>query len=99
VKRNPGRILGIYIRDVSIDERDAAVRLIGDELRTSHIEMLLVADTLTAAEHAVTKGLITADALPKIGARKAKDEQAPTLAEQAPVVAAVSGVTNQNEGA
>lgn len=84
VREYPGRIQQIYIRDVTLEERATAVREIIKEIRTSKVEMLLVPDTSTAAEHAVQHGFITADALPDIRADKATDEQDPTLLEQLP---------------
>jgi phosphatidate phosphatase APP1 len=58
VRENPGRIRAIYIRDVTMGERDATVRAIAREVRSSGVEMLLVEDTASAAEHAATTGLI-----------------------------------------
>lgn len=82
VREFPNRIKNIYIRDVSLDEREGAVRKIIKEIRDQGVEMLLVPDTITAAQHAVERGLICADALPSIHADKAADEQAPTVAEK-----------------
>lgn len=73
VKTFPGRIRAIYIRDVTLDERDAAVRTIADALRQDAVEMLLVPDTVAAAEHAVERGFIDAGLLPSIRAEKSQD--------------------------
>jgi phosphatidate phosphatase APP1 len=97
VRAYPGRIKGIYIRDVSLGERDDAVSLIITELHETGVEMVLAADTVAAAEHAVQQGLVTADALPRIRQNKIKDEQAPTIAEQIPGVSTL--VTPTEPGA
>jgi phosphatidate phosphatase APP1 len=90
VREYPGRIQAVYIRDVTLDERDGSIRNIIKAAHESGVEMLLVPDTVTAAQHAVERGFITKDALPDIRAEKAKDQQAPTLAEQIPVVGPVA---------
>jgi phosphatidate phosphatase APP1 len=90
VHQYPGRIQAIYIRDVSLEDRDGSIRNIIKAANERGVEMLLVPDTVTAAEHAVGRGFITSDALPDIRAEKAKDQQAPTLAEQIPVVGPVA---------
>ncbi|MBH8556993.1 phosphatase domain-containing protein [Hymenobacter negativus] len=57
VRRHPGRIEAIYIRDVQIPERAALVGPIIGELSAEHVPMLLSADYTTAA-HAVGLGLV-----------------------------------------
>lgn len=52
VAEYPGRILGIYIRDVSGKSRDAEVGAIADEVKKEGTEMLLLPETLSAARHA-----------------------------------------------
>jgi phosphatidate phosphatase APP1 len=49
----PGRILGIYIRDVSDDKRDKEVRSIAAEVKQKGVEMMLTPETLSAARHAL----------------------------------------------
>ena len=63
VREHPGRILAIYIRDVTSAERDAEVANIAEEARILGTEMVAVPDTATAAEHASSIGLIAADAV------------------------------------
>jgi phosphatidate phosphatase APP1 len=86
VREYPGRIRVIYIRDVSLDERDADVDRISAEIRDTGVELVRVADTIAAAEHAVQHGLICAEALPDVRADKINDEQQPTLLEKLPGV-------------
>ena len=66
VREHPGRVLAVYIRDVAGAERDAEVKGIAREVRDLGPEMVLVADTAAAAEHAAAAGLIAPDAVPKI---------------------------------
>lgn len=66
VDKFPGRILGIYIRDVSPDKRDKEVHKIADYVKGKGIEMVLVDDTLKAAEHAVNMKWINQDQLADI---------------------------------
>ena len=77
VRRHPGRILAIYIRDVNLPERAALVEQVRDELRQDNVEMLLVKDTVQAAEHAAQTGLIFQEAIPAVAQDKHKDETAP----------------------
>ncbi|MBC8084189.1 MAG: DUF2183 domain-containing protein, partial [Hymenobacter sp.] len=75
VRRHPGRILAIYIRDIlRRPDRAAMVERVSEELRTDHVEMLLVQDTVQAAEHAARIGLIFQDAIPAVQDEKQKDE-------------------------
>ncbi|MBH8569239.1 DUF2183 domain-containing protein [Microvirga sp. STS02] len=58
VRRHPGRIRAIYIRDVQVPERAALVGPIIEELGREGVPMLLVADYATAAAHAAGLGLV-----------------------------------------
>jgi phosphatidate phosphatase APP1 len=83
IREYPGRILACYIRDVSIKtQRDEAVQAIADQAKALGVEMLLVADTAAAAEHAVQRGFIDPDTLPDIYAEKAEDSGKPDDLEQ-----------------
>jgi phosphatidate phosphatase APP1 len=53
VKENPGRILGVYIRDVTPDKRDKEVHQIAEDVQKQGTQMLLCEDTLAAANHAL----------------------------------------------
>ncbi len=75
VRENPGRIKAIYIRDVSTgQERDEAVNLLIQATRQFDVPMLLVADTVAAAEHAASLGIIDSDTLPEIRADRESDK-------------------------
>ncbi|HXI13258.1 MAG TPA: phosphatase domain-containing protein [Thermoanaerobaculia bacterium] len=60
VDLDPGRILAIYIRDVTVEARDAAVVKIGKTLTERGVTMILAPDTVAAVDHATKKGLIAA---------------------------------------
>lgn len=74
VRRHPGRILAIYIRDINRADRAALVEKVSEDLRQDEVEMLLVQDTVQAAEHATRTGLLFTEALPAIETDKHKDE-------------------------
>ena len=57
VRRHPGRIKAIYIRDVQVPARAALVGPIIEELKREGVTMLLVAEYATAATHATGLGL------------------------------------------
>jgi phosphatidate phosphatase APP1 len=73
VQRYPGRVLAIYIRDVKPKRRDA-VRAVADEVTSLGVPMLLVPNTVAAAEHAAAEGLIDPAALDDIRSDRAADE-------------------------
>ena len=75
VRENPGRIRAVYIRDVSKDQRDESVRELIHSTEAYDVPMLLVADTVAAAEHAATIGLIDPDTIPEIRADRRADEE------------------------
>jgi phosphatidate phosphatase APP1 len=66
VKAFPGRIRAIYIRDLSIPQKAAAVSHISETLTGQDVEMILVKDTAEAAEHAFANGWITKTALEEV---------------------------------
>jgi len=63
VREHPGRIRAVYIRDVTPGERDVEVRAIAAEVRRLGTEMVAVPDTIAAAEHAASIGLIAPEAI------------------------------------
>ena len=75
VNENPGRIRAIYIRDVSADHRDEAVRALIRLAEAENVPMMLVTDTVAAAEHAASIGLIDPDTLPEIRADRRADKE------------------------
>lgn len=75
VRDNPGRIRAIYIRDVTEDRRDEAIRELIRTTESYNVPMLLVPDTVEAAEHAASLGLIDPDTIPEIRADRRADEE------------------------
>ncbi len=75
VTQYPGRILGVYIRDVSEADRDAEVTRIAEAVRQMGTQMLLCAETLSAARHAQQMNWINADQLAAVEAECKKDDQ------------------------
>ncbi|MBD2751816.1 App1 family protein [Spirosoma validum] len=75
VKENPGRIKAVYIRDVSEDRRDEAVRELIRTTEIYNVPMMLVTDTVAAAEHAASLGLIDSDTIPEIRADRRADNE------------------------
>ena len=75
VREHPGRILAIYIRDVSKDPvRIAAIGALADQVREGGTPLVLADDTLAAARHAAEHGWIREDALGDVGEEKRADE-------------------------
>ncbi|NJY63283.1 DUF2183 domain-containing protein [Salinimicrobium sp. CDJ15-81-2] len=70
----PGRLLCIYIRDVTPDKRDGEVGEIKKKINSKGTEMELLPDTFTAARHALGMGWINKDQLDTI--RKSCEEDA-----------------------
>lgn len=59
VKQYPDRVLAVYIRDVTDSVRDQNVLKLREEVGKAGIELVLTADSLTAAGHALAMGFIT----------------------------------------
>lgn len=82
----PDRIAAIYIRDVTPenkkDSRDMNVVEIAESTTKKGVPMLLVPDTLAAAEHAVQQGYISDDSIKDIRTDKTLDAAAPTPTEK-----------------
>ncbi|PIQ20528.1 MAG: hypothetical protein COW65_14495 [Cytophagales bacterium CG18_big_fil_WC_8_21_14_2_50_42_9] len=75
VKKYPTRILAIYIRDVQLPERAQIAVAVSEELEKDKVKMLLVENTVSAAEHAAKTGLIFSEAIPAIEEDKEKDKR------------------------
>jgi phosphatidate phosphatase APP1 len=71
VKTHPGRILAVYIRDVS----SAELSLLASEFLLQGVELILVKDTTAAAAHALSKGWILPSDTEKIKDQKLEDEK------------------------
>ena len=83
-ERYPGRILAIYIREVSPgSERDAELKAMRVELEAAGVEMILAPDTVAAARHAVSLDLIDEAALAEVAGEKRREERRPGPIESA----------------
>ncbi|GAA4017782.1 App1 family protein [Deinococcus rubellus] len=59
VRRNPGRVLAVYIRKVTGAARDEGVQQLRVEVQKAGTELVLTRDSLAAAFHAMAMGLIS----------------------------------------
>ena len=84
VNKFPGRILAIYIRDVQLADREKIALDISTELK-EFVEMVVVDNTVEAAEHAAKIKLIFTDAIPEI-IQDEKQDKGETLGKE-PAVA------------
>lgn len=72
---HPGRILAIYIRNVTPHpERLTALNELVAEVKAAHSTLVIADDTLAAAQHAAEHGWIDAARLSEIGEEKREDE-------------------------
>lgn len=74
VTKFPGRILAIYIRDVQLAEREKIAIEISKGLIADKVEMVVVDNTVEAAEHAAKNKLIFTEAIPQIETDKKQDK-------------------------
>ncbi|WP_462252304.1 App1 family protein [Ferruginibacter sp.] len=74
VKRYPGRIISIYIRDVAAGTKQQIAKDIAGAIQKEGVEMILTENSVTAAEHAATAGLIFKELIPAIEQDKKEDE-------------------------
>ena len=75
VRRTPARVLAVYIR--AADDTSDLLPLVQQASQLG-VEMLLVPDTVTAANHAAERGFIQPGELPLIRQEREDDEQAGT---------------------
>ena len=69
----PGRILGIYIRNVSRNpDRPEAISRLSNRVQELGSTLVLADDTLAAAQHAASRGWISPQTLPEIRSDKEK---------------------------
>lgn len=79
----PGRILAIYIRNVSHDlKRPDAIRELAKQVAEAGSTLILADDTIPMAEHAAEMGWISPEELPEIRAEKKADEAPPSPVEE-----------------
>ncbi|RYY94818.1 MAG: DUF2183 domain-containing protein [Chitinophagaceae bacterium] len=74
VRRYPGRILAVYIRDLALPERRRVAVEIQESFKEDKVEMVLTENSVQAAEHAARTGLIFHEALPAVEEDKQQDK-------------------------
>ncbi len=82
IRRYPGRVRAIYIRDVTEDKRDKEVNDLFATAAELDVPMRLVADSYEAAEHAAANGLIKWEALARVAQDVEEDSQRPETLNQ-----------------
>lgn len=70
----PQRILAIYIRDVQLADREKIAVAVSKELGSDNVEMIILDNTIEAANHATNNGLILAGSVPQIVVDKKMDK-------------------------
>lgn len=75
VDDHPGRVLAVYIRDVSpAEERDEEIRALAEGVIAAGSDLVLAANTDEIAQHAIAKGWIRPERLGEIKGEKIKDQ-------------------------
>lgn len=74
VSKYPRRILAIYIRDVQLADREKIAIDISRAVAKEKVEMVVVDNTVEAAEHASKTGLIYSGAIPNVIEDKKQDK-------------------------
>jgi phosphatidate phosphatase APP1 len=80
VREHPGRVLAIYIRNVSRHaKRPRAIEVLAREVAEAGSSLLLAADSFAMAAHAAERGLISATALAEVVAERVAAQGVPDL--------------------
>jgi phosphatidate phosphatase APP1 len=96
VRENPGRVLAIYIRNVSRDpERHRAIEALALQVIEAGSGLLLAADSLAIAEHAAAHGLIAPDALVEVAREREVQQGEPDLKPTVEIGRASPGETRR----
>lgn len=74
VRKFPGRILAVYIRDVQLAQRERIALDISKALSADKVDMVVVDNTVEAAEHAAKAKLIFTESIPEIEEEKKQDK-------------------------
>jgi phosphatidate phosphatase APP1 len=96
VREHPGRVLAIYIRNVSRHPaRPRAIEALAREVVEAGRSLLLAADSFAMAEHAAERGLISAEALSEIIEERVEQQGEPDLKPTRKVVWPTSQETGE----
>ncbi len=91
VKQFPGRVIAIYIRDVMLADRKKIAVDVSQSMAEFKVEMVIVDNTVGAAEHAAQNGLIYTEAIPAVVQEKKEDKGEVQGKEEATVLGASEG--------
>jgi len=80
-EHHPGRVRAIYIRDVGRGRSD--LDALASEARKHGTELVVIGDSVSAARHAASIGLIRDDDIAAVAADRRADESMPSPLEQA----------------
>nr|WP_246351064.1 App1 family protein [Deinobacterium chartae] len=83
VRKHPGRFRAVYIRDVVGGVRAEVVRKIAAEVEAMGVPMLLVSDTVEAARHAESLGLILPQQVEQVAEGAQREAEKPSPLEVA----------------
>ncbi len=86
VKKFPGRVLAIYIRDVQLEQREKIAIKIREDLSSEKVEMLIIDNAVEAAEHAAKIGLIFTEEISGIIHEKEQDKGQVEGKEEAKII-------------
>ena len=96
VHEHPGRVLAIYIRNVSRDPaRHRAIEALALQVVEAGSSLLLAADSLAIAEHAGAHGLIAPDALVEVAREREVQQGEPDLKPTLEVARSSPGETRR----
>ena len=96
VREHPGRVLAIYIRNVSRDPaRHEAIEALALEAVEAGSSLLLAADSLAIAEHAAAHGLVAPGALADVARAREVEQGEPDLEPTVEIGHASPGETRQ----
>jgi phosphatidate phosphatase APP1 len=73
IQNFPDRILASYIRDVKLPDRAKVVVDIAEKLQSGKTPMVLIENTVKAAEHAILNGYVMPEQMPEIQVAKMVD--------------------------
>jgi phosphatidate phosphatase APP1 len=99
VREHPGRVLAIYIRNVSCDQsRRRAIEDLAVEVVEAGSTLLLASDSMAMARHAAEHGLIAPEALADVAGEKTLQDEpgtGPTREVEAPSAAETEAAVRQ----
>jgi phosphatidate phosphatase APP1 len=83
VKNFPDRILAVYIRDVKLPKKAKIVLDLAKDLSSGKTPMLLIENTVKAAEHAIMSGFVQPEQMPEIKVEQMMDKEPEEVKQKA----------------